>query len=77
MMNGNMFEWAKDMAKNNKDIVFVLNPEVFINVGVYPNSVERWVFAKVPTMDEKGNNIEVNKLLKSFDLDGKSESQLE
>jgi predicted small secreted protein len=72
LMNGNMLEWAKDMTTNDKDLVFVLNPEVFINAGVDPKSVEGWVFAKVPTMDEKGNDIEVDKLLKPFDLDGKT-----
>ena len=70
LKNGNMLEWAKDMTTNDKDIVFVLNPEVFINAGVDPNNVEGWVFAKVPTMDEKGNDIEVDKLLKPFDFEG-------
>lgn len=70
LKNGNMLEWAKDITTNDKDIVFVLNPEVFINAGVDPNNVEGWVFAKVPTMDEKGNDIEVDKLLKPFDFEG-------
>lgn len=70
LKNDNMLEWAKDMTTNDKDIVFVLNPEVFINAGVDPNNVEGWVFAKVPTMDEKGNDIEVDKLLKPFDFEG-------
>ena len=65
--NGNMFEWAKDMNKNDKDIVFVLNPEPFIAAGVDPNAVEGWAFAKVP-MEEDGKAIEVDKLLKPFDL---------
>jgi len=71
LMQGNMFEWAKDMTKNDKDIVFVLNPQVFIGAGVDPSSVEGWVFAKVETMDEKGKDIEVDKFLKPFELDGK------
>ena len=65
--NGNMFEWAKDMSKNDKDIVFVLNPEPFIAAGVDPNAVEGWAFAKVP-IEENGKTIEVDKLLKPFDL---------
>ena len=60
---GNMFEWAKDMTTNDKDIVFVLNPEPFINAGASPNAIEGWTFAKVPT-----DNGEVDKLLKPFDL---------
>lgn len=71
LMNGNMFEWAKDMTKNDKDIVFVLDPQVFVDAGVDPQNIDGWVFAKVETMDEKGKEIEVEKLLKPFDLDGK------
>lgn len=67
--NGNMFEWAKDMKTNDKDIVFVLNPQPFLDAGVDPTKLETWVFAKVPTMDEKGNDIEVDKLLKPFDVE--------
>ncbi|MGI6004910.1 MAG: hypothetical protein ACOX88_05800 [Christensenellales bacterium] len=65
---GNMFEWAKDMSTNDKDIVFVLNPQPFIDAGVDPENVGGWVFAAVPVMDEKGNDIEVEKLLKPFEI---------
>jgi hypothetical protein len=65
---GNMFEWAKDMSVNDKDIVFVVNPEPFIAAGVDPNKVAGWVFTKVPVMDSAGNKIEADKLLKPFDL---------
>jgi hypothetical protein len=65
---GHMFEWAKDMSVNDKDIVFVLAPEPFIAAGVNPDKVEGWVFAKVPVMDSAGNKIEADKLLKPFDL---------
>ncbi len=67
--NGNMFEWAKDMKTNDKDIVFVLNPQPFLDAGVDPTKLETWVFAKVETMDEKGNKIELDKFLKSFDVE--------
>jgi len=66
--NGNMFEWAKDMNTNDKDIVFVLNPQPFIDAGVDSGKVEGWVFAKVEVMNDKGKAIEVDKLLKPFDL---------
>ncbi|WP_131464375.1 hypothetical protein [Acetivibrio straminisolvens] len=36
LSGGNMFEWAKDLGTNDKDIVFVLNPKVFIDAGVDP-----------------------------------------
>lgn len=65
---GNMFEWARDMAKNDKDIVFVLAPEPLIAAGVDPDGVEGWVHGKVP-VHEGGKTIEVDKLLKPFNLD--------
>ncbi len=66
--NGNMFEWAKDLSKNDKDIVWVLNPEPFIAAGVDPARIEGWVFAKVETKDDKGKIIYVDKLLKPFNI---------
>jgi hypothetical protein len=66
--DGNMFEWAKDMGKNDKDIVFVLNPRPFIDAGADPDKIEGWLFAKVTVDDENGKPIQVDKLLKPFDL---------
>jgi hypothetical protein len=65
--DGNMFEWAKDMSTNDKDIVFVLNPQPFIDAGVDVDAIEGWVFAKVP-VDVDGKPTEVDKLLKPLDL---------
>lgn len=66
--NGNMFEWAKDMSKNDKDIVFVLNPKPFIDAGVTPDKVQGWAFAKVEVKDKNGKPEQVDKFLKPFDL---------
>ena len=71
LSNGNMFEWAKDMTKNDKDMVFALNPQFFIDSGVDPDKVKGWTFAKVDTMNSRGKKIQVDKFLKPFDLDGK------
>ncbi|GHV41820.1 hypothetical protein FACS1894187_23770 [Synergistales bacterium] len=65
---GTLFEWAKDMSKNDKDIVFVLNPQIFIDAGVDPSKVEGWAFEKVPVEDERGRAIEADKFLKPFNL---------
>lgn len=65
--NGNMFEWAKDIATNDKDIVFVLDPQAFIDMGVDVENVEGWLFAKVETMDN-GKKVEVDKLLKPYNI---------
>lgn len=67
--DGNMFEWAKDMSKNDKDIVWVLNPAPFITAGVDPAKIEGWIFAKVETKDDKGKAVFTDKLLKPFNLE--------
>ncbi|GHU82106.1 hypothetical protein AGMMS50284_3420 [Clostridia bacterium] len=66
--NGNMFEWARDISTNDKDIVFVINPEPFIAAGTDPDKIEGWVYSKVEMMDENGNKIEEPKILKPFNL---------
>ncbi|RDU22013.1 hypothetical protein [Anaerosacchariphilus polymeriproducens] len=66
--DGNMFEWAKDIDNNDKDIVFVLDPKQFIDAGVDPSKVDGWLFAKVKIMQENGKKVEVDKLLKPFNL---------
>lgn len=66
--DGNAFEWAKNLNMNDKDIVFVLNPQPFIDAGVNPENVEGWIFTKVEMMEENGKKMEVDKFLKPFDL---------
>ena len=66
--SGNLFEWAKDMNTNDKDIVFVLDPEPFIAAGTDPSRIEGWVFAKVTVDDENGKPVQVDKILKPFNL---------
>jgi hypothetical protein len=65
---GNLFEWAKDMGTNDKDMVFVLDPEPFLRGGVDPDRIAGWVFTKVRVDDEKGKPVDVDKILKPFDL---------
>lgn len=65
---GNMMEWAKDITTNDKDLVFVLNPQSFIDAGVDPTKVEGWVFAKVEIKNDQGETEQVDKFLKPFDL---------
>lgn len=65
--DGNMFEWAKDMRTNDKDMVFVMNPQPWIDAGVDPAKIQGWIFGKVPVM-ERGKKIEVEKLLKPFNV---------
>jgi hypothetical protein len=65
---GNLFEWAKDMTVNDKDMVFVLNPAPIIAAGADPARIAGWNFTKVTVDDENGKPIEVDKILKPFDL---------
>ncbi|NLV57317.1 MAG: hypothetical protein GXY67_00955 [Clostridiales bacterium] len=72
--DGNMFEWAKDMGTNtvskenqDKDIVFVLNPEPLIDAGVDPENVQGWVYTTV-SVDIDGKPTDVYKFLKPFNL---------
>jgi hypothetical protein len=72
--DGNLFEWAKNMDKNgttkenqDKDIVFVLNPEPLIAAGVNAERVNGWVYAQVK-VDINGKKTDVWKFLKAFDL---------
>ncbi len=65
---GHMFEWAKDLRTNDKDIVFVLDPEPFVKAGIDPTRVKGWIFAKVQTEDKSGRKIYADKLLHPFNL---------
>lgn len=72
--DGNLFEWAKNMKINSttnenqdKDIVFVLNPEPLIAAGVDPEKVEGWVYTTV-NVDIDGKPTDVYKFLKPFNL---------
>ncbi|MDR0720334.1 MAG: hypothetical protein LBF78_11925 [Treponema sp.] len=65
---GNLFEWAKDMDANDKDIVFVLDPAPLIAAGADPARIAGWTFTKVTVDDENGKAVQVDKVLKPFDL---------
>jgi hypothetical protein len=67
--DGNMFEWAKDMAKNDKDIVFVLNPEPFRAAGVDPARITGWIFTQIPVKDASGKTVDVDKFVKPYNLE--------
>jgi hypothetical protein len=65
---GHMFEWAGKFAENDKDIVFVLNPQPFTAAGTDPNKIPGWTFAKVEKVDGKGNTVQADMLLKPFNI---------
>jgi hypothetical protein len=45
------FEWAKNMATNDKDVVFILSASVLRAAGVNVESVNGWVFKTMDGMD--------------------------
>lgn len=51
----------------DKDIVFVLNPEPLISAGADPEKVEGWVYTQVE-VEENGKTEQVWKFLKPFNL---------
>ena len=72
--DGNLFEWARDLAVNtvtgasqDKDLVFVLNPEPLIAAGVNPAEVDGWLYAQVEVMQNNTTTL-VYKLLKPFNI---------
>ena len=68
LQDGNIFEWAADVDTNDKDIVFILNPQTLLDAGADVESVDGWIFAEVEIMKGDGSMEMVPKLLKPFDL---------
>ena len=68
LQDGNVFEWAADVNTNDKDIVFVLNPQILIDAGTNVEAIDGWIFAEVEVMAQDGSMKMVPKLLKPFDL---------
>lgn len=64
LIDGNAFEYAMDITSNDKDIVIVLNPSIFINASVDIENLEDYKYIDV-LMD---NGEKVKKLVKVFDL---------
>jgi len=62
---GGKFEWAKDYATNDKDIVFVLAAKPLADLGVDVQNVDGWVFKTM--QDDAGKDFDV--LLKPYSLE--------
>lgn len=63
VLTAGKFEWAKNYATNDKDLVYVLRAQPFVDLGVDVGNVSGWVFK---TMKEGGKDVDF--LLKPFDL---------
>ncbi len=66
--NGNIFSWAKDMLNNDSDIQFLLDSKMLTDAGVNPTKVTGWEYKKSKVKDSNGNEIEIYKFIKSFNL---------
>lgn len=58
------FEWAKDAASNDKDVVFVLFAKPLADLGVDVQNIEGWIFMTMK--DDAGNDLDV--LVKPYSL---------
>jgi hypothetical protein len=58
------FEWAKDEATNDKDIVFVLAAQPLADLGVDVQNIEGWIYMIM--QDDAGRDLPV--LLKPYSL---------
>lgn len=65
--NGGSFEWAQDILSNDKDIVFGLLPQPFIDAGVDPEKVEGWSYGEVE-MHKDGKTVKEFMFLKAYNL---------
>lgn len=63
-LNKGKFEFAKDITKNDKDLVFVLAAQPIADMGVDVQNVEGWIFMTME--NEDGSKTDV--LLKPYDL---------
>jgi len=59
------FEWAKDSATNDKDIVFVIAAQPLTDLGVDVQNIEGWIFKTM--QDDAGKDFDV--LLKPYTLE--------
>ncbi len=65
---GSLVEWAADLSKNDKDWVLVLDPGFLAAAGADPARVRGWTLAKVPVDGPDGKMVEVDKLLRPYNL---------
>jgi hypothetical protein len=66
--NNAMVEWAADARKNDKDWVLIIDPELVVAAEGNPAAVEGWILAMVPVDGPDGKMVEVQKLLRPFDI---------
>ena len=65
---GNMFGWTKDINSEEASIVFILDPESFVEAGVDPEKIEGWLYIQLET-EENGETINAYKFVKTISLE--------
>ena len=63
----NSFEWAKDMRSNEMDIVFTLDPQLFVDTDTDLTKIQGWELKIIHTHSQM-TMIETEKLVKSFNI---------
>jgi hypothetical protein len=63
-----MVEWAAEPRKNDKDWVLVVDTGLVSFAGGNPEAVEGWILAMVPVDGPDGKMVEVQKLLRPFNI---------
>jgi hypothetical protein len=63
-----MLEWAADAAANAKDWILILDPAFVATAGGNPAAVTGWLQARIPVDGPDGKMIEVEKLVKPYDI---------
>jgi len=66
--SGHMIMFARDISTQEAGMVFMLNPQPFINAGVDVRNVSGWHFGPHETMTIRGQNVTMDFLVKTFDL---------
>ncbi|MCL2566357.1 MAG: hypothetical protein FWE24_11230 [Defluviitaleaceae bacterium] len=66
--SGNMLMFARDIASQEAGVVFMLNPEQFIEAGVDVHNIDGWHFGPHETMTIRGQTVTRDFLVKTFDL---------
>lgn len=65
---GHSFKWAKEIENSEKDMVFSLDPEPFIQAGLDTDKLEGWGLTTLDKMEAGGKITQVDKLLRIYNI---------
>jgi len=65
---GNMLMFARDVTTQAAGMMFMLNPQPFIDAGADVNNIDGWAYGPRETMNSRGQTVTEYFLVKTFDL---------